>query len=48
MGGWGDILKRDHPVRLVTEILLTGQEVVVTFQLIFVGTTWVVFSATRK
>ena len=40
------ILKRDHLVRPVTEILMISQEMVVTLQFIFVGKTWVVFSAT--
>ena len=41
------VLKRDHMVRLVTGILLTGQEWwYVT--IIFVCTTWVVFSAIGK
>ena len=41
-------LKRDLLVGPVTEIILISQEAVVTLQFIFVGTTWVVFSATGR
>ena len=41
-------LKRDHLVGPVTEILMISQEMVITLQFIFVGTTWVVFSATGR
>ena len=39
------ILKRDHLLGPVTEILMTGPE---TLQFIFVDMTWVVLSATGK